>query len=115
MARGLRLDGILARTEETPDANGEPGDDQADGATNGQSRGALRATRPRVKKTAKRAEKIRDFKAKLDEPVFERLRLYAHKRGLNMSVLANRILDANLPHFELRQIDKPSGKAAAAD
>ena len=42
------------------------------------------------------------------------LMLTAHKRGLNMSVLANKILDANLPHFELRQIDKPSDKTAAA-
>ena len=31
-------------------ANGEPADDQADGETNGQSRGTLRAPRPRAKK-----------------------------------------------------------------
>jgi ribosome-binding protein aMBF1 (putative translation factor) len=87
-------------------ANGEQVDDQGD--ANGQNRGALRGTRPRTKKPAKRSEKIRDFKAKLDEPVFDRLRWAAQKRGMNMSVLANKILDANLPHFELRQIDKPA-------
>jgi ribosome-binding protein aMBF1 (putative translation factor) len=106
--------GMLAPTL-AMQANGEPADDQADGAGNGQSRGALRATRPRAKKTARRTEKVRDFKAKLDEPVFDRLRWAAHKRGLNMSVLANKILDANLPHFELRQLDKASDKAAAAE
>jgi ribosome-binding protein aMBF1 (putative translation factor) len=106
--------GVLAATVASQ-TNGEPADDQADGATNGQSRGALRATKPRPKKAGKRSEKTRDFKAKLDEPVFERLRLTAHKRGLNMSVLANKILDTNLPHFELRQIDKPSDKASAAE
>ena len=64
--------GMLAPTVASQ-ANGEPADDQADGATNGQSRGALRATKPRAKKAGKRSEKIRDFKAKLDEPVFDRL------------------------------------------
>lgn len=88
-------------------ANGEQVDDQGDNASS-QGRGALRGTKPRARKAAKRAEKIRDFKAKLDEPVFDRLRWTAQKRGMNMSVLANRILDANLPHFELRQIDKPA-------
>jgi ribosome-binding protein aMBF1 (putative translation factor) len=94
-------------------ANAEPVDDQVDGAANGQSRGALRPTKPRARKTPKRPEKIRDFKAKLDETVFDRLRWAAHKRGLNMSVLANKILDQNLPHFELRQLDKATDKAAA--
>ena len=32
-----------------------------------------------------------------------------------MCVLANKILDANLPHFELRQIDKPADKTPAAE
>lgn len=96
-------------------AVGEPADDQAESNGNGQSRGPLRPTRPRARATAKRTGKIRDFKAKLDESVFDRLKWAAHKRGLNMSVLANRILDANLPHFELRQIDKPTEKAAAAE
>lgn len=96
-------------------ANGEQVDDQADGATNGQSRGALRATKPRARKTPKRPEKIRDFKAKLDEAVFDRLRLTAIKRGMNMSVLANKALDAYLPHFDLRQIDKPADKTAAME
>ncbi len=106
--------GILASTiaKQSPV---EPGDDQAESNGNGQSRGPLRSTRPRAKATTKRTGKIRDFKAKLDEQVFDRLRWAAHKRGLNMSVLANRILDANLPHFELRQIDKPTDKTAAAE
>ena len=70
---------------------------------------------PAPRRPGSALEKTRDFKAKLDEPVFERLRLTAHKRGLNMSVVANKLLDANLPHFELRQIDRPTDKAGAAD
>jgi hypothetical protein len=106
--------GMLAQTVGSQ-AHGEPVDDQVDVETNGQSRGVLRATKPRAKKPPKRREKIRDFKAKLDEPVFDRLRWAAQKRGMNMSVLANKILDANLPHFELKQIDKPADKATAGE
>jgi ribosome-binding protein aMBF1 (putative translation factor) len=115
MAKGLDAKfGMLAPTLASQ-AKGEPADDQVDGETDSQSRGALRGTRPRAKRTTKRAGKTRDAKLKLDEPVFERLRWTAHKRGLNMSVLANKIFDANLPHYELRQIDKPSDKAAIAE
>jgi hypothetical protein len=115
MSKGLDAKfGILAPTLERQ-KNDEPADDQVDGSANGQSRGALRSTRPRARTTAKRTGKIRDFKAKLDESVFDRLRWTAHKRGLNMSVLANSILDKNLPHFELRQVDKPVEKAAASE
>ena len=77
--------------------------------------GGLCGRPSRAKATAKRTGKIRDTKLKLDEPVFKRLRWTAHKRGLNMSVLANRILDANLPHYELAQVDKPTEKTAAAE
>jgi hypothetical protein len=89
-------------------ANGESVDDQADGETNGQSRGPLRATRPRAKKgRPKDGEKLRGCKLSVPESVFERLRLTAIKRKTNMSVLAAEILDRNLPHVVVTLTDRP--------
>jgi len=44
---------------------------------------------------------------KAPESVFERLYQTARKRKTNMSILAGEILDRNLPHFEIKQLDKP--------
>jgi hypothetical protein len=101
------LDGILARTEAPPDGNGEALDGQADGE-NGQSRGGLRATRPRrPKNRLKPGEKPRGCKLNIPQSVFDRLQQTAIKRRTTMSVLAGEILDRNLPYFDVKQLDKP--------
>jgi hypothetical protein len=98
---------MLAQTVASQ-ANGELADDQADGEMNGQSRGALRPTKPRAKKgRPKDGEKLRGCKLSVPESVFERLRLTAIKRKTNMSVLAAEILDRNLPYAAVTLTDRP--------
>lgn len=88
--------------------NGETGDDQADGETNGQSRGGLRPTKPRVKRRRGTDDgKRRGCKHSIRETVFERLRQTSIKRKKSMSDLVDDILDRNLPHFEIKQMDGP--------
>jgi len=107
MARGLGLQGILARTDPTLEENGEPVDSLA-GETNGQSRGGLRATRSRSKRPRfKPGEKPRGCKLTIPDTVFDRLRQTAIKRGKTMSVLAGEILNRELPYFEVKELDRP--------
>ncbi|MFI5458985.1 MAG: hypothetical protein ACHRXM_26450 [Isosphaerales bacterium] len=113
MARKLSLEGIMGRTEEPPDGNGEPVDDQAEdganGQSNGKSRGPLRATKPtRAKKgRLKDGEKLRGCKLSIPESIFERLRQQAIKRKISMSVLAAEVLDSKLPYFTVTSSEKP--------
>ena len=105
MARGLRLDGILGRTEAPPDGNGELGDDQADVEANGQSRGALRPTRPRRGRRPSPGGKVSGRKFQLPDTVFERLQLHAIKKRSNPSAVLTDILDRELPKHKLATED----------
>lgn len=92
--------GILAPTIASQ-ANGELGDDQADGETNGQSRGGLRATRPRRGRRAVPGGKVSGRKFQLPDPVFERLLLHAIKKRSNPSAVLTDILDRELPKHKI--------------
>jgi hypothetical protein len=98
-ARATMPPGLVQST--LPDPNAETADDQA-GAENGQSRGVLRAPRPRRKRRGKEhGEKMTGRKLTLRDSVFERLQLAAIKRRSNPSDVADGILDKNLPKLKI--------------
>jgi hypothetical protein len=82
-------------------ANAEPGDDQADAEANGQSRGALRATRPRRGRRVSPGGKVSGRKFQVPDTVFERLQLQAIKKRSNPSAVLSDILDRELPKLKI--------------
>jgi hypothetical protein len=85
--------------------NGELGDDLGD-----ESRGANAASRPR----RGRGRSVPPVKGKgrkltISDAVYERLQLAAMRKKpkATMSALANDLLDRTLPHFEVKQQDRP--------
>jgi hypothetical protein len=92
--------GILATTIASQ-ANGELGDDQADGEANVQSRGGLRPTKPRRGRRAAPGGKVTGRKFQIPDLVFERLQLHAIKKRSNPSAVLTDILDRELPKHKI--------------
>lgn len=92
--------------------NGELADDQIDG----ESRGGNKGSRPRRPRGAVPPVKEgRGRKLTISDAVYERLQLAAMRKKprATMSALANDLLDRNLPHFEVKQQDRPSERINA--
>jgi hypothetical protein len=104
MGKGLDMKfGVLAPTVPSQE-NGEPVDDQVDGETNGQSRGA-RTTRSRRGRRVSPGGKVSGRKFQLPDTVFERLQLHAIKKRSNPSAVLSDILDRELPKHKIATED----------
>lgn len=98
-------DDLFRKMQDLPAAerNGELDDD-------GESRGPATASKPRGRRGRTIPPvKGRGRKLTISDAVYERLQLAAMRKKpkATMSALANDLLDRNLPHFEVRQQDKP--------
>jgi hypothetical protein len=82
-------------------ANGELADDQAGVETNGQSRGVLRAIRPRRGRRVSPGGKVSGRKFQMPDSVFQRLQLHAIKKGSNPSAVLTDLLDRELPKHKI--------------
>jgi hypothetical protein len=88
--------------------NGEQADDQVDG----ESRGGMQTSRPRRRGRPVPPVKGKGRKLTISDAVFERLKLAAMRKKpmATMSALANDLLDRTLPHFEVKQQDRPTAE-----